>query len=72
MNIQEIEVTIENDGKVKVHVQGVKGSSCIGITEALEKALGGIIESREETPEYYESEQNDVQVDSKDQLKNKR
>lgn len=51
MDVQEIEVTIGKDGKVQVHVRGVKGDACLEITKALEAALGGDVELREMTPE---------------------
>lgn len=52
--MNEIEIIIDNDGTVIVHVQGVKGETCTGITKALEKILGGIIEERNLTGEYFE------------------
>ena len=51
MEVQEIEVFIEKDGRVRLHVRGVSGRRCLDLTQALEKALGGQIESREMTPE---------------------
>lgn len=54
MDVQEIEVTIGKDGKVQVHVRGVKGEACLDITRALENALGGEVELREMTPEAIE------------------
>jgi hypothetical protein len=51
MDLQEIEVTIGKDGKVQLHVRGVKGDACLDITRALEEALGGEVELRELTPE---------------------
>ncbi len=51
MDVQEVEVTIGKDGKVQVHVRGVKGEACLDITRALESALGGQVELREMTPE---------------------
>ena len=51
MDIEEIEVTIEKDGKVRIEVRGVKGGACLDITRTLEEALGGKVEARELTPE---------------------
>lgn len=56
MEIQEIDVFIEQDGTVKIEVRGVKGKKCISLTEDIEKALGGQIEEREYTPDYYQEE----------------
>jgi len=61
MELQEIEVFIEKNGKVQIQVRGVQGGACLDLTRDLEAALGGQIESREMTPEAYatdsESEQ---------------
>lgn len=54
MELQEIDIFIEKDGQVRVEVRGVKGSSCLDITAALEQALGGQIAEREMTAESYE------------------
>jgi acylphosphatase len=54
MNLEEIEVIIEKDGRVRIEVRGVKGDACLDLTQALEEALGGEVESREMTPEAYE------------------
>ena len=51
MELQEIEVFIDKDGKVRIEVRGVKGSACLDLTKALEEALGGEVENRELTPE---------------------
>lgn len=48
-----IEITIDRSGAVYFKVTGVKGTGCMDLTEALEKALG-IVASRERTAEYYE------------------
>lgn len=54
MDVQEIEVIIEEDGRVRVDVRGVKGPVCVDLTHALEAALGGDAVEREMTPEFYE------------------
>jgi hypothetical protein len=51
MELQEIEVFIDKDGKVRVEVRGVKGTSCLDLTKGLEAALGGQVEDRQMTPE---------------------
>jgi hypothetical protein len=61
MELQEIEVFIDKDGQVRVKVRGVKGMSCLDLTADLEAALGGEVESREMTPEAYETVQGQVQ-----------
>ena len=54
MEIEEIDVYIEKDGRVRVQVRGVKGDSCLALTAPLEQALGGQVESREMTSEAHE------------------
>jgi hypothetical protein len=61
MELQEIEVFIDKDGKVRIEVRGAKGMSCLDLTKDLEEALGGEIEEREMTPEAYETVQEQVQ-----------
>lgn len=55
MELQEIDVFIEKNGQVRIEVRGVKGTSCLEITAALEQALGGQIAEREMTAESYET-----------------
>ena len=61
MEIQEIEVIIDKNGEVKIEVHGVKGKSCLKLTEDLEAALGGEVESREMKPDAYATVQEEVQ-----------
>jgi hypothetical protein len=55
METQEIEVTIDKNGQVQVHVRGVKGDQCLDLTNGLEAALGGEVVLREMTPEAQEN-----------------
>ncbi|HSH69926.1 MAG TPA: DUF2997 domain-containing protein [Deferrisomatales bacterium] len=50
--MEEIKVTIDAEGNVKVTVFGVKGGKCLELTKELEQLLGGEVE-REFTSEYY-------------------
>jgi hypothetical protein len=52
--LQEIEVVIQPDGKVEVHVRGVRGDSCRELTRELERYLGGRVVERRHTDEYQE------------------
>lgn len=61
MRIEEIEVTIDRQGRVIVAVRGVKGTACLTLTEALERALGGEILQRDMTAEAYEPFSTEVQ-----------
>jgi hypothetical protein len=57
MELQEIEVTINKNGQVEVHVRGVTGTACLDITRPLEDALGGEVTLREMKPEAQEPPQ---------------
>lgn len=50
--MEEIKVTIDGEGNVKVTVFGVKGGKCLELTKELEQLLGGDVE-RQFTSEYY-------------------
>ncbi len=60
MEIQEIEITIDKDGQVVIHVSGAKGMVCQDITKDLEKALGGEILERQLTSEAMEKPESPV------------
>ena len=51
--MQELEITIDNEGRVLVHVSGVKGEDCIALTKNLENAVGAVQE-RSFSSDYYE------------------
>ncbi len=51
----EIEIRIAPNGKVKVHVKGVKGKGCLEYAKWLTKVLGRV-ENQQLTSEYYEPE----------------
>ena len=53
MEMQELEITIDREGRVQVAVRGVHGDGCLGITKNIENAVG-VVEEREYTAEYYE------------------
>jgi hypothetical protein len=53
MEMQELEITIDRDGRVQVAVRGVRGEGCLSLTERIEKAVG-TVEGREYTAEFYE------------------
>jgi len=62
MQTQEIEITIDKDGRVSLRVIGVKGESCVELTKKLERVLGNEIENREMTPEAYECVEEQTQL----------
>jgi Protein of unknown function (DUF2997) len=53
MEMQELEITIDKEGRVQVAVRGVKGDGCRELTKNIENAVG-TVEGREYTAEYYE------------------
>lgn len=55
MEIQELEVFIDANGKVQLEVRGVKGGGCLDLTKELESLLGGEVLERKMTAEAYEA-----------------
>ena len=53
MEMQELEIIIDKNGRVQVAVRGVHGEGCRARTKDLEEAIG-IVEERNYTAEYYE------------------
>ena len=51
MEIEEIEIEIDDQGKVTLHVKGIPGSACLAITSELEQVLGNVIMERQMTSE---------------------
>ena len=47
----ELHITIDEEGKVRVEVRGIRGKACEGLTRALAEVLGQEIEHGH-TPEY--------------------
>lgn len=54
---QELEITIDPEGRVSIKVKGVAGKGCTELTKPLEDALGSDIESRTYTSDYYTGKQ---------------
>lgn len=52
MQNQEIEITIEPNGKIAYTIKGIKGSACESISALLEQL--GNVEEENKTGEYYE------------------
>ncbi len=53
MEPEEMEITIDKDGRITVKVHGAQGTSCLSLTRELENAVG-VVEEREHTAEFYE------------------
>ena len=54
MKVEEIEVIIGKDGKVRLQTSGFSGDSCLEATEALEALLGNGVIQRERTAEAWD------------------
>lgn len=66
MEMHELEVAIQPDGTVKIHVKGTKGPVCEKYVEFFEQVLNSTAEV-ERTSEYYEPP-SDVTVDLENRL----
>lgn len=55
MRTPEFDITIDSNGKMTVHIQGVPGKGCLDFANLL-KELVGPEESRRLTSDYYKSE----------------
>lgn len=55
MRQQEFEISIDKQGKVKLHIHGVKGKKCLEVAKEFEKIIGKIVETKQ-TSEFYEPE----------------
>jgi hypothetical protein len=51
-----VTMTVDNQGVIKISVDGLKGAACKDATKALEAALGTVKEDAK-TPEYYQQQQ---------------
>lgn len=53
---EQIKITVEKNGKITLAVQGVSGSKCLVMSEALESDLGEVLE-RQKTNDFYRATQ---------------
>jgi len=53
MEMQEMEITIDKEGRIQVNVRGAHGADCLAMTKNLEETAG-VVEERRYTAEYYE------------------
>jgi hypothetical protein len=60
MEMQEMEITIDKEGRIQVKVNGAHGSNCLAMTKNLEEAAG-VVEERTYSPAYYEQPVNEEQ-----------
>lgn len=50
--VEEIDLFIEPDGRLRVAVRGVKGPACTALTREMERLLGGQLIDRRHTDEF--------------------
>jgi protein involved in polysaccharide export with SLBB domain len=50
---QELEFTIDDDGKISIKVVGIAGKECLELTKEIEAALG-LVTDRKRTSEFYQ------------------
>jgi hypothetical protein len=55
MDMQEVEIRVDREGNVAIHVQGVRGEECTWITKSIEEALGDLTD-RTLSGEFYEEQ----------------
>lgn len=54
MKLEQIEVIIEPNGKIRLQTSGFSGDECLAATDEIETLLGGQIIERERTAENFE------------------
>ncbi|MEZ0229430.1 MAG: DUF2997 domain-containing protein [Planctomycetota bacterium] len=52
MKKNELEFSIDDDGKISIKVIGAEGKECLEMTKAIEEALG-IVTDRQKTADFY-------------------
>jgi P2-related tail formation protein len=53
MEMQELEITIDNEGRVQIGAKGIHGGECVTVTRSLEEAIGEV-RDRTFTSEFYD------------------
>ena len=54
MKVEQIEIIIGSDGKVRLQTSGFSGNDCLEATKEIERLLGNQILNREETGEIFQ------------------
>ncbi len=55
MGMEELEIKVDRDGNVTIHVKGVSGDECVRITGSIEEALGAVAD-RVLTGDYFDEQ----------------
>lgn len=53
---EQIKLIVEKDGKLRIEVEGGRGSHCLSVTEFLEKEMGEVL-VRQRTSDFYKARQ---------------
>lgn len=61
---EEIEIYISEDGEIKFHISGVKGTKCVDVAKVLGSSLGEVKDMKL-TSEYYEKAEIKTQAKQK-------
>ena len=48
---EELEILIQKDGKIEIQVRGVKGKTCLNLTQKIEHQLG-LVEKKQLSSDY--------------------
>lgn len=54
MKVEQIEIIIGSDGKVRLQTSGFTGNDCLEATKEIERLLGNQILNREETGDFFQ------------------
>ena len=63
--IEEIDVHIDDRGRVRIEVRGVVGKACEALTRDLERQLGDVVVEREYRDSYHQAAE--TQTDHQDE-----
>ncbi len=55
MERPELEITIKKNGKMQVHIKGVKGQRCVAMADLL-KEIVGLEDDRQYTSDHYQQD----------------
>ena len=64
MEMQELEIKIDNEGRVQIGVRGVHGESCVALTRSLEEAIGEV-RDRSFSPEFFEEIRSETRLNTR-------
>ena len=68
---KQVRIQIFPDGHVQAEVQGVKGKACTGFISILEEILNAETSSSSYTPEYYEEQEVELDLQQEQTIRRK-